>query len=1078
MKQKSSRIEQGRHIVAEVHGRNHAVEKSVSPSAVAVGLSASRRVLDAFRCLVACLALSVALTGVAHAAAVVTTHKDENGWRLKVNGEDFFVKGVVWGYTPRNENYTYNLWGESDDFIRKVLDYEFGLMAAAGVNTIRSFSMIPPEWITYIYQEHGIMSVVNPLMGRYGYTVGGKWVPFTDYSDPLTREVLKADTLEIIEKYKNTPGVLMFALGNESNYGLSWSSFEIENLPEGEQNTAKARYLYSLFGEVIAEGQKIAPNHPFSIVNGDIQYIDLIAEYLGHMDILGSNVYRGKSFTNLWEEVDKKLDMPVVFFEFGSDAYNARTSQEDQLAQAEILKYQWQEMYNKSWGNGEEGNAIGGYVFEWRDEWWKYLQVERLDIQDTNASWSNQAYPFDWAEGKNNMNEEWFGITALGKPNSDGVYEARPRMAYDVLSEIWALDPYAMKKVAINQSIDEMNMEYLALKSDVRMLKSDNKEAKQILHFTGGRLEVQMLLKGTEQGINEQGDFGDEFSNGEMVFLDFGFNPAENIEGQFSVNILGNVADTEPLELQYGRRGQTVVVQGFVPVGGVVPIETDIQLRDRERVEIYDFSAEYRSKFVDLEAFYHTPRYHWGYEGDFFGLIRETTDMEGQDIWNAKAPRGVEFDGKEMFEGLKVLVGPEVYWGANPKAVVKYSNSFAGIDWTFIHSEDLDRANSSASATAETEVETRQTTLYAATELPHNVKLEVGGIIGSSDKIDDEYTRFSDGEIRLDEIDFEDTLGLKTKISFPMPFLGYNTYFATHHAGLVADGGAPLREFGTRLPYSEYGNKREYEAGMMITHGDWLFFPRFLYRENYEDANNRILPSFEGGEFNPGLAPRNRDDDPFAVLDNREARAYELFTTWDPTGATPFYDWDNDMREDAKFAFNVGLNYTEFKTKTDSFQFFFEPESTNAAFGVGLPAEDTWEVSSRMVYNPTTNWRLIGNVVGGYLQSTGDPDGGTREFYELDGKVVFQKKHILEFYAKYNAFGPYDFHRQFNITFPYQYRLDYSILLDQLRDERKSTKIGIRGLLRGVDENSPTEEFLDGDNEYLWQGLVYFEWAF
>ena len=71
-------------------------------------------------------------------------------------------------------------------------------------------------------------------------------------------------------------------------------------------------------------------------------------------------------------------------------------------------------MYNKAAGNGEEGNSIGAFVFEWRDEWWKYLQIENLDIQDNNASWSNQAYMFDWAEGKNNMNEEWFGITALG----------------------------------------------------------------------------------------------------------------------------------------------------------------------------------------------------------------------------------------------------------------------------------------------------------------------------------------------------------------------------------------------------------------------------------------------------------------------------------------------------------------------------------------------------------------------------------------------------------------------------------------------------------------------------------------
>jgi hypothetical protein len=111
---------------------------------------------------------------VAHAQVHnVETYRDDSGWKLLVDGEDYYVKGVVWGYSPRGQNYSYNLWGESDDYIRKVLDYEFGLMAAAGVNTIRSFAMIPPEWVTYIYREHGIMTVVNPLMGRYGASIGG-----------------------------------------------------------------------------------------------------------------------------------------------------------------------------------------------------------------------------------------------------------------------------------------------------------------------------------------------------------------------------------------------------------------------------------------------------------------------------------------------------------------------------------------------------------------------------------------------------------------------------------------------------------------------------------------------------------------------------------------------------------------------------------------------------------------------------------------------------------------------------------------------------------------------------------------
>jgi beta-galactosidase/beta-glucuronidase len=391
----------------------------------------------------------------------VRTYKDGKGWKLLVNGKDYYIKGVVWRYTPIGRNYSYDLFDQPDALIRKVLDYEFGLMQAAGINTIRTFTMIPPEWVEYIYCEFGIMSVINPLMGRYGYNVAGTWVPYTDYSDPPTRDTLKRDMADVVRRYKDTPGVLMFAFGNESNYGLSWSSFEIENLPVGEQDEAKARSLYSLFDEVITEARSVAPDHLYTIVNGDIQYIDLIEELVPSLDLLGSNVYRGRSFTDIWARVDEKLDLPLVFFEFGSDAFDARAGREDEYAQAAILKDQWREMYQKAYGNGDEGNAIGGFVFQWRDEWWKYLQTENLDIHDTHASWSNEGYRFDWAEGENNMNEEWFGITALGQANPDGVSAARPRVAYNVLAEVFRLDPYAADREAIDRWFADVDRQWL-----------------------------------------------------------------------------------------------------------------------------------------------------------------------------------------------------------------------------------------------------------------------------------------------------------------------------------------------------------------------------------------------------------------------------------------------------------------------------------------------------------------------------------------------------------------------------------------------------------------------------------------
>ena len=88
-----------------------------------------------------------------------------------------------------------------------------------------------------------------------------------------------------------------------------------------------------------------------------------------------------------------ELNVPFVYTEFGADAYNAKDLKEDQLAQAEYLHAQWQEIYEQSYGKGQAGNAIGGMIFQWSDGWWKYRQEQNLDVHDTNASWANGAYP-------------------------------------------------------------------------------------------------------------------------------------------------------------------------------------------------------------------------------------------------------------------------------------------------------------------------------------------------------------------------------------------------------------------------------------------------------------------------------------------------------------------------------------------------------------------------------------------------------------------------------------------------------------------------------------------------------------
>jgi hypothetical protein len=1006
---------------------------------------------------------------------LVETVNDSNGWKLKVNGEDYFVKGIVWGYTPIGENYSFNLWSKPESHIKKVVDYECGLMQAAGINTIRSFGIIPPKWVTYIYHEYGIMTVINHLMGRYGYNVDGVWIPKTNYADSATRRVLKRDVVDLVKKYKDVPGVLMFALGNESNYGLEWSSFEIENLPVGEQHREKAKSLYSLFNEIVIASKKVDSNHVYSIVNGDIQYLDLIVEYCSDIDILGVNAYRGISFTDMWERVHKEANLPIMLTEFGSDAFNALKFEEEQAGQAEIIKGNWVEIYNKSYGHGEEGNSLGGLLFQWRDEWWKYKQVENLMIHDKNASWSNGGYSFDYRQGVNNMNEEWFGICRLSWPNDDGVYVAEPRAAYDVMTEVWRVDPYKTSKSEMNAYFNNIDMKAHVRGGEINKFKSLNKMSKYI-SLDGGSLRGDLVFNGKSEDVENNGKDGLDFSNGEMLYLDFSFQPTSRIDGQFTLNILGNVVDKQ-IEEYYGKRGQSYTVVTTELDSDGLPILTKKDVEDNERLEIYSFKATYSSDNYDLTSFYHIPRYHWQYKGDFFGLMYEATDMDGMDIWNAKAPYGLEFQGKNYLDGITVVAGPEVYWGANPKAIVKYNFGTDRFKYSLIHSEDFAQAEASATATEATKRTSRQTALSLETNIIPRTKIQLGYLYSGSEKIDEEFYYIDNDEVYMDEIEFEDTQAFKAKVTVTGPWaIKFDTSF--NYAGLVANAGEPLREFDTTMPYSSLGNKMVYEAGLIVPIGNFLLLPRALYRENLIDANPTMEASSNGTELELGLTPRNLDSDPFAVLDNREARSAEFFISYDQTPASDFYAWDYEKKEDAALAFAIGGNYTKYETETDANLFYYLAGNSNAPFASGLPAEEVWEGKLRMVMNPSPSFRFIANIGAGKQQSSGTPDGDAAEFAEVTTKFILFNKHYIESYVKKDAWGPLDWYRQFNITFPYQYMLDYSILLDNLLSSEYSSRIGFRGLLRELNEDSPLNEALDVKHDYEFQAGIYYRFEF
>ena len=130
---------------------------------------------------------------------------------------------------------------------------------------------------------------------------------------------------------------------------------------------------------------------------------------------MGVNCYRGASFGDAFQKVKEAFDKPMMFTEFGSDAFNTITGKEDQQSQAYYLIQNWKEIYENAAGIGKSNNSIGGFTFQFSDGWWKYGQVNNLEVHDTHASWSNGGYTNDFIPGENNMNEEWYGICAKGQ---------------------------------------------------------------------------------------------------------------------------------------------------------------------------------------------------------------------------------------------------------------------------------------------------------------------------------------------------------------------------------------------------------------------------------------------------------------------------------------------------------------------------------------------------------------------------------------------------------------------------------------------------------------------------------------
>jgi hypothetical protein len=498
--------------------------------------------------------------------------QNKEGVKLLVDGKNFMINGMNWDYFPVGTNFSYSLWEQPDDFIMSALDAEMPILKNMGVNAIRVYVGIQPKWITYIYEKYGIYTMVNHSFGRYGLTLNGVWVSNTDYADPDVRDLLLNEVTKMVQEYKNTPGLLLYLLGNENNYGLFWRGAETENIPmEDRKSTIGAHSLYKVFNEAVVTMKAKDNTRPVAICNGDLLFLDIIAKECKDIDILGVNMYRGSSFGDAFQKTKDVLNKPIMFTEFGSDAFNTLTSQEDQQSQAFYMKNNWKEIYQNAAGVGKAGNCLGGFTFMFSDGWWKYKQTENLSIHDSHASWSNGGYQNDYVAGEDNMNEEWFGICAKGPTDVNGHYPLYPRAAYYTLQQVHKLNPYSGRITA--DSVDKY-FANINLLGDIFKARADKAsmlgEMSNMLHISGLRAEISTFNTGgnmistpdTKNTALTTPSYPSNlgFDHMESYYIGVEAKVNEDIKANVNFNILGNVAEVPIDEIFYENRGRTETV--------------------------------------------------------------------------------------------------------------------------------------------------------------------------------------------------------------------------------------------------------------------------------------------------------------------------------------------------------------------------------------------------------------------------------------------------------------------------------------------------------------------------------------
>jgi hypothetical protein len=803
----------------------------------------------------------------------------------------------------------------------------------------------------------------------------------------------------------------------------------------------KARALYSLFEEAMKETRKLDGNHPVGFVNGDAGFLDIIAEECPSLDILGVNMYRGlEAGSSFYETIKTKLDKPLVFTEIGADAWNALENREDQYSQAAYIASQWQEIYSQTYGKGT-GNALGGCVFEWTDEWWKHLPDDQinLDIHDTAGDWSEVNYHWDYAPGKPNMNEEWLGITAQGRWQGKFTMKER-RAAFFVLQHIWSLSPVDADLAAVEDHFLEV-WRGMGLAA-ARGMEASREERPSF----GVKNQISFLAMQSGNDIDKDFDVLSPFTAFDS--RNWGMELRSTLSGTAIPGFWGELSGEVTLLLRH---------DAFLGNPSASLVEKTIAEIDPGRAfDVYSARFSYTARDMAFNGYYHSGHGDWVNEGDFFQFLPESYNLELYDKRKSKAPVALEFikhfrlEGKQ---GLAVLAGPEIYPDARPQIMGKWFQTIGDFSFSAMLSQET--GISDISERGSNQEPSGKASLWASWDVISGGGLllaQAGALVSQWNKTGWDYR--IPGE--KSSIIFGDALAVKGRITWqPVSYISFRAEYI--HAGLVADTNPADQRDSVLWTDIGTGNRDEVKGGMTGIYGPFTLQLNALWRQPIIDALTD--PSVPGGlrhSMYPAVSLRPAEDaDPFTVYRNRKALQFETIFAFDPQGATWMWAWDNDDQENSVFASSISGVYSVYQGATDPFTYVGEDDLIHN-LDTGLPeVRGTGSLLWRVIFNPLPDLRIVNRAEFVRGQSTGGAAAGDSTDRLINGfqnilKVRY-KRVVVSGLAAFDLWGPEEYNRTWNQTYPLRWGLEVSYSLQplpSLLDRSNRVGAGWKGLIR------------------------------